>query len=126
MVERLKFSTMQKIKVGDRVEVNLMLWTRDNSYVLKRLKANVRGFEVGVVKRIAQNGKIGIEFGKRLVKIDDEILGSDVYTLHGNAKLGYCLYVDEKYMVLQDPEEEDTPFGTPTFSSIADDLVACI
>ena len=104
---------------GATVSVNMrrVMADTNNHWMLDKVKLlSLSERMTGVIKRIADNGKIGVEFSTRIMRTEDCV--SQARDLHGKGKSGYCLYVQREYIIvptlwdeLPEPREEIRPQG---------------
>jgi len=105
--------------VGQRVSVNMrrVIADTNNHWMLDKIRSGTLSERMnGVIKRIADNGKIGVEFSTRIMRTEDCV--SQARDLHGKGTSGYCLYVQLEYIIvptlwdkLPEPREEIRPQG---------------
>lgn len=106
-------------EVGSMIAVNMhdVIADPKNKWMLGQIKSGVLSKIMhGVIMRIADNGKIGVEFGIKIMQ--DKDTASMARDLHGKGQSGFCLYVQPEYIVVQrlceqlpEPREEIRPQG---------------
>lgn len=98
---------MKNIEIGDRVTVSMTHLMTTHRWLRDYIHFSVSRKEVGTVKRIAGNGKIGIQFDSRIFRENvDHQLNDNVYSLHGMGKVGFSLYVPEQFIHSKNSERE--------------------
>lgn len=100
---------MEKIRIGDEVFVNLPVAVDDAPWLKENLSPTLATYK-GTVRRIASNGKIGVEFNiPMLKKVDESYILHPEYVgpsnLHGKGRLGYSLYVSPEAVKKQTRSE---------------------
>jgi hypothetical protein len=135
MVEHIKFIVMANI--GDRVTVCMRTALMNAPWLKGRLvKPGIPVELTGTVKRIASNGKIGVQFDKQILT-DMELAGAvrGAYNLHGAGRSNYSLYVvpeaiiddtDEFTKYVRSKEQVAEEVHSILRKTGSDDVVACI
>ena len=98
---------MEKLKVGDRVTANGLAnahFYHERGYNMMDhlIRERITRTMVGTVRRIANNGAIGIEFDDPVVKSSAwrglSINEQGAWSLHGKGNVGYCIYVKPQFV----------------------------
>lgn len=122
--------------IGDRVTVCMRTALWNAPWLKDRLvKPGIPVELKGTVKRIASNGKIGVQFDKQILTDMEFEVVKGPYNLHGAGRSNYSLYVvpeaiiddrDEFTKYVRSKEQVAEEVHSILRKTGSDDVVACI